>query len=1036
MQYFLKISINNKKITDSKEYKELKDDIEIYNTLCENLKTGQNVALLRKSIKNFKNKISNGSEPAFRSFIRTQFFFNKSVKEKKDFITKNDWFRRIYPICEVEKYSVIFLSTKKFVSPMNTFLRMPFYIYNDSIRDNSIVFIDEFDATKRVLLQQIIYDGLINKVDVIRLFSNIHLALQNVIIPRKLCDITDYNKEKVERGDWHTTEKHIEYNKNRFKEIYEKHSIEYLLKSVELEYKKLFLFDDGKYFNIIKDSSKKFIYTKIDEHERHLELYGNKYELGKVQINHIIHDLECCINTFIKSIFYMANNFLFYKNSQKRNEETRYTLEEALYSVLDTFNFDEDSKKYLYTKITTRSFDLKSIDAEVEPRKGFNFTEIEDSNYHDLKSVVHTFEFDNTPEDTIIKLAEKALVVGISATANIETCIGNYDLKYFRAKLKEKFICAAAADKANIEKEFKRINSKFNGQICIHTKVIDGINKFSYYEKCEWFIKELFQDERRAYYINVLEELSKDGYYHFLIELKLAYLYKEVGTKDIYSFIAFLNAFPKAKEKFDIERLEKLFLDIAVEFSFEKIEWISLSADNFDYEFKRAKKLLEDGEKVFITTTYQTVGSGKNIQYSIPESLKDNVLIAEDDTRGAKDFDAIYLATPTNLVQNLVFNSENKYEDLSTYLFQQEYLYKNEKINYYQMKNNMINAFRLIFFNEKNARYIKNSDMYLHTTQIAVQAVGRICRCRNKNRNIYLYADMELIDRLAECQESVKNILFNDEYLALYGLIDKTDRMEQYSKFTEITKKAYGKITNAAYTVRKSTANVQAWVDIRDYVLKNPTTSNPLYLYKDLYFDMGIPCSGYSFKRKNYNIVDLKLDTRYDCEQVSEQACDLPILLSVDIVNKLFEDKGYAKVFKQNNFIMCPSLFNQVYKGALGEVAGKAILEEQLDWELEEINEISFYEFFDYKLGNIYFDFKHWDDFQIDNDKYVKKIERKLAKIKGAKCFIINLIKRNDAKPKINMGDTVIQIPYLIDSDNGVLNQDALDYIEELYEHT
>ena len=105
-----------------------------------------------------------------------------------------------------------------------------------------------------------------------------------------------------------------------------------------------------------------------------------------------------------------------------------------------------------------------------------------------------------------------------------------------------------------------------------------------------------------------------------------------------------------------------------------------------------------------------------------------------------------------------------------------------------------------------------------------------------------------------------------------------------------------------------------------------------------------------------------------------------------------------------------------------------------MGWELEELDDISFYEYFDFKLGNMYFDFKHWDEFRTNNEKYVRKIEGKLNKIKGAKCFVINLLKRNEARPKINMSETVIQIPYLIDGEVGTINENAIEYIGSLYE--
>ena len=129
---------------------------------------------------------------------------------------------------------------------------------------------------------------------------------------------------------------------------------------------------------------------------------------------------------------------------------------------------------------------------------------------------------------------------------------------------------------------------------------------------------------------------------------------------------------------------------------------------------------------------------------------------------------------------------------------------------------------------------------------------------------------------------------------------------------------------------------------------------------------------------------------------------------------------------------MSPSLFKQVYLGALGEVVGKCILESQLGWDVKELDDPSFYEYFDYKMGNVYFDFKHWNEFRIDNDIYVKKVERKLAKIKGAKCFVINLVKRTDALVKQNIGETVVQVPYLIDGETGMINDDFIDEVAKL----
>jgi len=313
-----------------------------------------------------------------------------------------------------------------------------------------------------------------------------------------------------------------------------------------------------------------------------------------------------------------------------------------------------------------------------------------------------------------------------------------------------------------------------------------------------------------------------------------------------------------------------------------------------------------------------------------------------------------------------------------------------------------------------------------------MQAIGRLCRCRNKNKDIYIYSDCELIERiLYVCAESAPKLL-NNEFRKLLDLkVQDSVIPEKVKQYSTQSKKAFTMIKKAAYTVRNSAQAVYEWQYLRDFVLKNPTTNNP-GCYEDFYFKFDDEYSGYTYQQdSNYNITSLKMDTRAFGKQVSDVESDLPILMHFDVVKTLFERNKYAMKFNKAKYIMSPSLFQQVYLGALGEVVGKEIIETQSGWELKDISDVSLYELFDYQAGNFYFDFKHWDMFIRDNDAYVRKVERKLNRVKGKKAVIINLIKRNNALPKINIGETVIQIPYLLDPETGEINGTAIDFINE-----
>ena len=59
---------------------------------------------------------------------------------------------------------------------------------------------------------------------------------------------------------------------------------------------------------------------------------------------------------------------------------------------------------------------------------------------------------------------------------------------------------------------------------------------------------------------------------------------------------------------------------------------------------------------------------------------------------------------------------------------------------------------------------------------------------------------------------------------------------------------------------------------------------------------------------------------------MSEDEVHLKEIMQIPGVKALFEKHGYATSFVPNEFILTPPMFNNIYKGALGEVVGKYIL--------------------------------------------------------------------------------------------------------------
>ncbi len=1019
-------------VKSSKEFKNLDGDLEILLSLDNNENKIENKS---KAINSFHNKIATISEPAFREFLRKTYFYGKSTAEKKKFIEENKWFKILYPICDIEKYKVVFLTTAKYFSPVNTFYRLPFYIHEDDIINNSLTIIDEFDASKKFILNQIVENSLKINVDIIKMFVDIHYILKNLHFPSLLSKVTKYNKEKVEKGEWKTAKEILRINKKLFGKVYKELNLNLLLKSNNFETKKVFLFNDGNYVTVFNDNSKKHLYLQADRSEQLLKINASGYKLDATSVNKMLDKINYCLWHFSNAVFYLANNYRFFKNSINKNtDNNQYMPEEAMATIMSIFNLPDESREYLKKLISFNDIDISS-DPKQSIRKGFQFTEVEDSNYHDLQSLIHQFNFKTTPENLLIEIANKSKLIGVSATASLPTVIGNFDIDYIKKTLGNSYCEIKKEDRERIKNEFAENQKLYTDEIHIKPILIDDVDGFTDKEKSQKILNIIYKGDILNKYLAKLENEKTDQYY-FLIYCKVAYVYYLASKNDVKSTVAFLNRLPRYNDLcLDIAVLKEMFNDVEVNNNLPHINDFYVQSDNFESEMDEVYEKLALGESCCVITSYQTIGSGKNIQYPISEYDSERTIV-NDEERKQKDFEAIYLETPRNLTKKLSSKSEDKYKDLALYLFEQQSLYLADKLTYGHYRQNIINGFKKVFFSDWYLQaYNKNSDMCCHSSQLVIQAIGRICRCKNKNKNIFVFCDKEILSRLKRIDYILNDRMFNKEFLELYNLEQENLPKENIQKLSQQSKNAFGTITKNAYTVRSSPQKVRDWISLRDFVLKYPTVGKE-YLpdkYSDLYYIFDNDTSGYCYTyAKGHNITEFKFDTQEDMSQVSAMDCELPIMLNIPCVKQLFEENGYAKIWRRKKCIMTPSLYNQVYKGALGEVVGRKIMETELGWTIIDIEDYSKYEYFDYKIKekNVYLDFKHWNDFIKDTPTYVKKIRDKLNKLNGEKAIIINIVKRGEHVAHTNIDGNILQIPYIIDDACNEISQEMIDIIQ------
>ena len=122
---------------------------------------------------------------------------------------------------------------------------------------------------------------------------------------------------------------------------------------------------------------------------------------------------------------------------------------------------------------------------------------------------------------------------------------------------------------------------------------------------------------------------------------------------------------------------------------------------------------------------------------------------------------------------------------------------------------------------------------------------------------------------------------------------------------------------------------------------------------------------------------------------------------------------------------MYAPLFTNIYLGAIGEQAGKAILEERIaGLMLANIEDHSKFEKFDFVVEgkNAYVDFKNWRHaYERKNDR--DHIEEKKSLIEASYCVIVNLMAGEELKDMrcSEVRRDVFEVPYLVDS-NGMVS--------------
>jgi hypothetical protein len=592
--------------------------------------------------------------------------------------------------------------------------------------------------------------------------------------------------------------------------------------------------------------------------------------------------------------------------------------------------------------------------------------------------------FNVTPTGMLATWIESGCyVLGVSATAECDSVIHNFDIKYLKESLQKNYVELTKTQRQIIH-DYYAVERNYHaaGVEIVPTSVEANVAYLKGLLRT-WQPKAKNTDLQ----LQVLLELDgrneeRNLAYHYGWLSKLCIAIKSFAEQENNRYmLAMLNRSIKSK-------LAEFLCWFASELERSVTKPVKLvpkvSADFLktgQFESEVIKHLERKPGKVIAVTTYQTMSIGKNPDYHFDPKLENGSLCQVGHRSSHKtDIDCLYLENPTNLI-SVSEAQESRTSDrlllLSYGMALQEAgtLTLNQGRNWCKDVVQQASPFNTCI-QLKAKYYSKSVDRLYAVLRIIEQAVGRTARTEMKRNHIMLLIDDELLESLA--QDERDDALFSHEYKALIKLAKtqadwasapmKWEERRQQNLAILRTARSINAIDNLLRAIDEQPGpnSVDSWKQLRKQALTTPVSRTPP-VYNEYYLHS--PTAGsYDYLRPEkereaaeYRFFDL---AGTYADHISECECRLNVLRNNEVVSAHFRAHGYALSWDTDAaYILTPPIFTNIYKGALGEEAGEAVLA-HFGFSLKALP-IEHFERFDGLLEHsgeqALIDFKHWD---------------------------------------------------------------------------
>ena len=583
---------------------------EAYLKLCKDVSLYRNAIDKRYAdkeyIKELEDRITEGDRQ-LRYEITKRLKNSFSTKTQRKNAIRNDikyrWIGKLYPAAFTDDYKILLMSVSKFMKRNSILIDASYEFLNSDLIEDAVIVIDEFDATKDTIQSELIEKSLAMKEDYIQLFRQIYRTLN----PNDFSSDMRQAMNQVESSG----------NRNTFislmdeaRKIAENYHVRLSIKTREdlVDQRQIFLFNDGSFHTVLREGAQ-YIRSTLNEEDNRIDVFfegkddffKNRNKEKDIVLYSLLRDINLFLLHFRLFTIEWARNYMEIVNSSRNGIMDVMNLENAISSVLKRLELTNRQRDLLMgeTCQMVRSNHELILEDRSFYQVGMEYYEFEDNDSHHDNTNLKFVKVYDTPEKIMLYLAGKATVFGISATAEMDTVVGNYDLRYLKEQLKERFHKTPSylKEKTRIALK-KRWSAYTDGEIKVHGEIIcsdvHGINAEDY---CKTFIDEEFA----RYCANIITNITDDEYQIIRYCNILKAMCNFNRNKDIHSMLYLGMALPKKNNpSMDEDVLLQLFEYSQLTVQQKNSSVCFLRSDNFEQDKEELQQKLACGEKIFV----------------------------------------------------------------------------------------------------------------------------------------------------------------------------------------------------------------------------------------------------------------------------------------------------------------------------------------------------------------------------------------------------------------------------------------------------